>query len=500
MSLFVGLGGFASAFAEHAYSEIQEPVQDSTPYILRVTTLEVVVDVVAVDAGDRPFRDLSMKDLSILDRAEDGVPIPVSISSFRMVDPASAAKSVDESQTGFRLGGVETCLQRASIHYEVAYHPGDNGHMSGFHEVIIRAHRRGVRLFYRQRYYVGRTAPERASSENWQKKLYKDACSHLAVPASIGMQAARIETGATETVRFSVNIDADALAFISFSDNGRRVQLDYGACNFNAAGAPIGYLTASTDQVLSPVEFARAQAHGFQRLFEIAHSDALAMTRFVVRDRATGNLGLADVVLPTQSAPLPDAELQRKLREALLEKARSRYGAYEPPPDGPIGSFGSVVPGPNTFCADVFELEPETSKLPDFRARDPIGSIYANYLGVPNQIFSATQGIPGVTDRTVWFGMDYHATFWVAKPGHYEFKLMSDDGAMLQIDDTRVINLDGLHMAKEETGHIKLGVGPHRIHVPYYEGTPDAVALVLWVRPPGEEWRVFDLRDFAEPN
>jgi hypothetical protein len=29
---------------------------------------------------------------------------------------------------------------------------------------------------------------------------------------------------------------------------------------------------------------------------------------------------------------------------------------------------------------------------------------------------------------------------------------------------------------------------------------PFAVALELWVRPPGEDWRLFDLRDFAEPD
>jgi len=29
------------------------------------------------------------------------------------------------------------------------------------------------------------------------------------------------------------------------------------------------------------------------------------------------------------------------------------------------------------------------------------------------------------------------------------------------------------------------------------EGTPFAVVLVLWVRPPGLDWHLFDLRDFT---
>jgi hypothetical protein len=76
----------------------------------------------------------------------------------------------------------------------------------------------------------------------------------------------------------------------------------------------------------------------------------------------------------------------------------------------------------------------------------------------------------------------------------------SDDGAFLQIDDNRVIDLDGLHPAQTGEGRIQLDAGRHAMHLPYYEGTPYAVALSLWVRSPGEkEWNIFDLRNFEEP-
>jgi hypothetical protein len=174
---------------------------------------------------------------------------------------------------------------------------------------------------------------------------------------------------------------------------------------------------------------------------------------------------------------------------------------YAIPPQGPIGSFGSVVPHPNAFCGDVYELKANIPRLPDFRDLDPIGSIYTNSLAVPNQIFEGTNGIPGVTDRTIWFGIDYHANFWITKAGTYNFEMTSDDGALLQIDDKIVIDLDTLHSALTKPGRIKLDAGRHTIHVPYYEGTPYAVALSLWVRGPGEEdWKVFDLRDFTDPD
>ena len=168
---------------------------------------------------------------------------------------------------------------------------------------------------------------------------------------------------------------------------------------------------------------------------------------------------------------------------------------------GPLGSFGSVVPRPTAFCGDVYELKPDTPRLPDFRDLDPIGSIYTDSLAVPNQIFAGTNGIPGVTDRTIWFGVDYHANFWTHNAGTYYFRFTSDDGAVLQIDDKRVIDLDNLHSALTKEGHIALDSGRHTIHVPYYEGTPYAVALSLWVRSPGEDdWKIFDVRDFANPK
>ena len=59
-------------------------------------------------------------------------------------------------------------------------------------------------------------------------------------------------------------------------------------------------------------------------------------------------------------------------------------------------------------------------------------------------------------------------------------------------------DLDALHPALTKPGHIKLEPGRHTIHVPYYEGTPYAVALSLWVRVPGDQdWKLFDLRDFT---
>jgi hypothetical protein len=218
----------------------------------------------------------------------------------------------------------------------------------------------------------------------------------------------------------------------------------------------------------------------------------------VVRDRATGNIGIADIALPSpEQAPQTDPDAEARARQATL--AAMPYGNTNLPPQGPIGSFGSVVPSSHSFCGDVYELSGEPQVLPDFREGDPVEAIYATALDVPDQIFSGTAGIPGVTNRTVGFGIDYHGAFWIETPGQYSFRMMSDDGAILEIDNQDVIDLNGLHEAQTRSAQINLVAGAHTIHVPYFQGRPNAVALELWIKPPKGRWRVFDLTDYQPP-
>lgn len=488
-----------------------EPAVGESPYLLHITTREVVIDVIAVDGHDRSVTDLSAGELQVKEKLDSSAETSESISSLKLIDPNAASPS-DLPQSGFRIAANESCLQRQSIHYQLVYNPGPQAMIPGDHTVNIKTTRRGIRLFYRHSYFIGATAPVEAAvakaKAQLDQELELDACSHPLTPRSISLRAVRISTGSKDTVRYKLNIDNDSLAFVSFSNNGRRIQLDYGACNFNAAGRPLNYMTTTMDQVLTPLEYSRAEAHGLQRLLEFAAPADLAMTRFVVRDRATGNLGLVDVVFNFPEEPFqldaarlsaPDKQLHTDF--SLAEKSfLSAFDFEADPLQGPVGSYGSVVPTVHAFCGDVFELKPGIRVLPDFRELDPIGSIYTSSLAVPYQNLPSNTGIPGVTDRIAWFGVDYHATFWIRNPGKYEFKLMSDDGALLQIDDKRVINNDYLHCARRSSGIIVLDVGRHTIHVPYFEGTPTGVALALWVRTPGEkDWNIFDIREFEEP-
>ncbi len=161
--------------------------------------------------------------------------------------------------------------------------------------------------------------------------------------------------------------------------------------------------------------------------------------------------------------------------------------------------FGTTVATNSGFRGDIYLLREGTEKLPDFGKLTPVGSIYTPALCVPSRSFD--EGFPGVTERFEWFAIDYHGSFWVSEPGTYRFSLESDDGAILYIDDKRVIRNDGQHPVEEKDGKVKLKPGAHRIRVSYFQGPRFHVALVLQVQGPKDGlMRVMNLDEFKPPS
>jgi hypothetical protein len=124
-------------------------------------------------------------------------------------------------------------------------------------------------------------------------------------------------------------------------------------------------------------------------------------------------------------------------------------------------------------------------------------AIYTSSLNISPQDFR--RGFPGVTRRIEWFAIDYTGKFWIEKPGEYEFSLTSDDGSKLYIDGELVIDNDGQHPPEEKTGSVKLTGGIHRMRISYFQGPRFQVALILKVKPPRGEERVFSTDEFRPP-
>lgn len=478
---------------------LQRPSAEA-PYTLRVTTREVVIELVARNRDNQPVNDLKETDLQIFEIPKHSQKLLRKITSFHIVDP-SVEEADGSASTGsfqIKLGGG--CAVSTTFHYRVAFQPSSEGWKSGYHEILVTTPRQHITLSYHHRYYVGEIdlpAKPRIHKGSYDAiALERAACYHSETPPSIALNTHLIQTAPTDPLRYSLIIQPDSLAFASLSDQAHRVQLDYGACTFDAQGKPLRYLHSSAERILAPEEDARIRAVGFANLIDLPRDSNSSFVRFVVRDRETGNLGSIDVAT-TIAAPVELTKVQRETPKQSKPTPTKNSGLN--PVDDNVSYFGSIIPKPNSMCGDVYELPEGTRMLPsNFWEMDSVGAVYTDSLNQPYQFVA--KGLPGVTSRPEWFAIDYHGVFWIQTPGEYRFLLTADDGAKLYIDDRLLIDEDGVHSPLRDGRSVQLAAGRHTIHVPYFQQTVH-VALFLQIKSPNEEsFKVFDVQDFPPLN
>jgi hypothetical protein len=94
--------------------------------------------------------------------------------------------------------------------------------------------------------------------------------------------------------------------------------------------------------------------------------------------------------------------------------------------------------------------------------------------------------------RPECYGFVYEAFVSVPATGVYSFFTESDDGSRLSVDDSLVVDNDGLHGMSERRGVIALEAGLHAIHVAYFNKTGGAGLGISWRGPGIEKCRVPD--------
>jgi len=97
-------------------------------------------------------------------------------------------------------------------------------------------------------------------------------------------------------------------------------------------------------------------------------------------------------------------------------------------------------------------------------------------------------GMPAALQQQVGYdgySLDINGYINVPTTGNYVFKMFSDDGAILLINDQVVIADDSLHSPRTATSQaIRLNAGLNRINVIYYQGPQSQIALQLkWSGP-----------------
>jgi hypothetical protein len=449
--------------------------------VLRIESHEAVLDVVARDPHNLPIADLAASEFEVYEIPKHGSKIPRRILYFRTIDPERKNQENDAT-SGFHVSSGAVCALDSAVHYQLAI-PASS--QPGYHTILVKATRPHVNLAFRRWYYVG-LAKENATPKDLKmlvtpKALQEAACYHPLTPPTLAITAKVLDAGSGRATRYAAVIKPESLSQIGISGALPRVQLDFGMCTFDDAGEVIDYLHSTVDHQLNAADIARLQDRGFVSLLDAPGKEPPILARLAVLDRNTGNLGIVDV-----SRPLPiDAQTGHA-------KKKRRF-------IGDIRAFGSVTPSESSFCGDVYELPVATASVSSFRELDPVGSIYTDTLDVPDQDITRKDGIPGITHMSVWFGIDYYGKFYVTNPGEYIFELQSDDGSCLAIDDRLLIDLDGQHVATRKRATTTLQAGWHSIHVPYFQGPPTALALVLRIQPPSESMRPFNLDEFVPP-
>ena len=152
-------------------------------------------------------------------------------------------------------------------------------------------------------------------------------------------------------------------------------------------------------------------------------------------------------------------------------------------------NFGEKRVLAHALKGDIFLIPKGTQHLRSIRWQSPVGSIYTEELDIPKRDFR--EGFPGITNRFEWFAIRYTGSFHVMESGKYKFRLRSDDGSRLYIDNRLVVDNDGAHPARAKDGRIRLSEGEHSIRVEYFQGPRYSVALQLWILPPGGRSIIF---------
>lgn len=137
------------------------------------------------------------------------------------------------------------------------------------------------------------------------------------------------------------------------------------------------------------------------------------------------------------------------------------------------------------LIASLYKVDENIEKLPDFGQLKRIDQFCMRQLDIPDHDYK--EGFPGVKDLDEWFGLDINWQVYIPKSGAYQFKMNSDDGSILFINDKVVINNDGTHPQKAVNGKVTITKkGWHRFRVKYYQGPRYRIALELFWQPPGK--------------
>ena len=144
------------------------------------------------------------------------------------------------------------------------------------------------------------------------------------------------------------------------------------------------------------------------------------------------------------------------------------------------------------FRGLVYLVPDDVERLPDFSRLRPFATLFTDRFEVKPQEFRG--GFPGVSKEDEWFAIRYEGPFFASEGGTWRFRLVSDDGAALYVDNQKVIDNDGVHGVRTAHGAVELAPGRHHLRLDYFQGNRGPVALELYTAAPSEPQREYILQ------
>ena len=96
------------------------------------------------------------------------------------------------------------------------------------------------------------------------------------------------------------------------------------------------------------------------------------------------------------------------------------------------------------------------------------------------------------------FGIVFNGYIKITKSNNYVFRLESDDGSILTIDDQVIIDHDGLHGADARDGEIALSAGYHPFKLEYFQKSGGKSVALKWRSfDQSREWKVIGTTSFV---
>ena len=231
--------------------------------------------------------------------------------------------SMDEvaSQTGgascINANDLGVCLKKALsdgyTYYELGYYPQAENWKPGFHKILIRSKRSGIRLSFRRGYYVPEdrpAAPANASGKiALDPELRRAACDDVMQATGVPLTVFPMVSSKNGDAQYLVEVAPSAVTDVSAPNAGGQLnlQLQFAACTFDANGKRLQYSQFPADYDLDQLKYDKLKREGFRQTFAFRPDPRMKLVRWLVHDPMTGLLGSVDVPWPPPSQPVATA-------------------------------------------------------------------------------------------------------------------------------------------------------------------------------------------------